>query len=282
LEHLDQALALYDPERPRVRRLRFGTNPGVTLLTVSSLLLWMIGYPDAAQQRGAESLRMAQKLNHPYTRAYALFHNGLLNLWLRNPDTVLEHAQTVLDLADEHGFQIWNAIGTCLRGAALVATGSTEAGLSLVEQGVQEYRGLKTPPVFWPLLLSLCAGAYGAAMRPLDGLALMKEAIEFETAGSARGMVSEVLILQGDLLLLHSPANALEAESYYRQAVEAARAVHASMLELRAAIRLSRLWSDQGKTEEARTLLSAAYANMTEGFSTADLREAKALLDELS
>jgi predicted ATPase len=282
LDHLDQAIALYDPERPRVRRLRFGTNPGVTSLTVSSLLLWMIGYPDRAQRRAAEAIRLAQKLSHPYTRAYALFHNGLLNLWMRDPETALERAQTVLDLAEEHGFQIWNAIGTCLRGAALVGTGSIEIGLALVEQGVQAYRGLKTPPVFWPVLLHLCAGASYAASRPAEGLEFMKEAIEFETKGSARALVSEFLVLQGELLLALSPANAAGAELCYQQAVDSARAVQAPMLELRAAMRLSHLWREQGKSDEARNLLSAAYAKMTEGFTLADLKEAKDLLEDLS
>ena len=94
--------------------------------------------------------------------------------------------------------------------------------------------------------------------------------------------MSEFLILQGELLLALSPANAAEAESCYQQAVENARAVQAPMLELRAAMRLSRLWREQGKTDQARKVLSDAYAKMTEGFATADLREAQALLADLS
>jgi predicted ATPase len=95
-------------------------------------------------------------------------------------------------------------------------------------------------------------------------------------------MVSEFLLLQGELLLALSSANAAAAESCFQQAVEGARAGHAAMLELRAALRLSRLWREQGKREEARNVLSAAYAKMTEGFTTADLKEAQALLAGLS
>jgi tetratricopeptide (TPR) repeat protein len=160
--------------------------------------------------------------------------------------------------------------------------GSIEMGLALVEKGIDAYRGLKTPPVFWPLLLYLCAGAYGAASRPEKGLVLMKEAIEFETAGSSKTLVSEFLILQGELLVALSSANAPQAESCYQEAVDTARAGHASMLELRAALRLSRLWQKQGKTEQAQKLLSEAYTKMTEGFTTPDLKEAQALLAELS
>ncbi|RPJ27151.1 MAG: hypothetical protein EHM33_09045 [Chloroflexi bacterium] len=282
LDHLEKAIALYDPGRPRVRRLGLGTNPGVITLTVSSLFLWMMGLPDRAQERATEGITLAQNLNHPYSIAYTHFHNGLLNLWLRNPEVAHERAQAVLSLAEEHGFQIWNAAGTCLRGAALVALGSIEIGLALIEKGIVAYRGLRTPPVFWPLLLYLCAGAYGAASRPEEGLALMKEAIELESAGSAKTLVSEFLILQGELLLALSPANTLEAESCFQQAVDNAREVHAPMLELRAAMRLSRLWQEQGKIEQARKLLSEAYTKMTEGFTTADMKEAKALLADLS
>jgi len=282
LEHLEKAIALYDPGRPRVRRLGFGTNPGVVSLTVSGLFLWMMGYPDRARKHAADAIMLAQKMDHPYSITYAQFHNGLLNLWLRNVESAKECGQAVLELAEEHGFQIWSAVGTCLRGAALVGMGSTEKGLALIEEGMNAYRGLKTPPVFWPMLLYLCAGAYGAASRPEDGLLMVNEAIEIAAAGTGRTLASEFFVLQGELLLALSPANVAEAESCYQQAVSNAQEVHASMLELRAAMRLSRLWHEQGNTERARKLLSDAYTKITEGFTTADLQEAKALLTELS
>jgi predicted ATPase/class 3 adenylate cyclase len=282
LDHLEKAIALYDPRHPRARRLGLGTNPGVIILTVSSLFLWMMGYPDRARQRATEGITLAQKLDHAYSLAYAHFHNGLLHLWLRNPEIAQERAEAVLNIAEEHGFQIWSAVGTCLRGAALVGMGSIETGLALTEQGMNTYRVLKSPPVFWPLLLYLCAGAYRAALRPADGLMFMKEAIEFETKGSAKALVSEFLILQGELLLALSPTNVAEAQFCYQQAVDNARAVQAPMLELRAAMRLSSVWHDQGKTEQARKLLSDAYTKITEGFTTADLQEAKALLADFS
>jgi tetratricopeptide (TPR) repeat protein len=282
LEHLEKAMALYDTERPRVRRLGFGSNPAVIIRTVSSLFLWILGYPDRARTLADEGITLAQKLNHPYTLAYTLFHNGLLHIWLRNPEVAHERGQAVLNLAEEHGFHIWSAIGTCLRGAALINMGSIEMGLALVEKGMEAYRGLKTPPVFWPLLLYLCAGAYRAASMPEKGLVLMKEAIDFETAGSSKTLVSEFLILQGELLLALSSANLAEAEFCFQQAVDAARTGHASMLELRAALRLSRLWKQQGKPEQAQKVLSEAYTKMTEGFTTPDLRDAQALLEDLS
>ena len=242
----------------------------------------MLGYPDRAHTRAADSILLAQKMNHSYSITYAQFHDGLLNMWLRNFEIAQERAQAVLKLADEHGFQIWSAVGSCLRVAALVGMGSTDEGLALIEQGLNAYRGLKTPPVFWPLLLHLCARAYLTASRPEDGLLLINEAVEIGSASSGKTLTSEFLILKGELLLRLSSANAAEAESLYQLAVNIAQEVHAPMLELRAAMKLSRLWQEQGKREQAQKVLSDVYTKITEGFATADLQEASALLADLS
>jgi tetratricopeptide (TPR) repeat protein len=282
MEYLDKALSLFDLEQQRVRRLGIGSNLGVIGLTVSALFLWMLGYPDRAQGRAAEAIMLAEKMGHPYSKAFTRFHTCLLYLWLRQPEVAQEHAQAVLELAKEHGFKIWSAAGTCLYGAALAGSGSTEKGIAMIDQGLNAYRGLKTPPVFWPLLLYFCAGAYKAASRPEEGLNLLREAIGIETSKSSMTLASEFFILGGELLLASSPANMDEAESWYRQAVENAQEVHAPMLELRAAIRLSRLWQEQGLREQARKLLSEAYSKLTEGFTLADLEEAQGLLADLS
>jgi tetratricopeptide (TPR) repeat protein len=282
LDHLEKAIALYDPERQSVRRLRLGINPGVINLTVSALFLWMLGYPDRAVKRAADAIRLAQKKNHPYSLTYAQFHNGLLYLWLRNFERAQESGQAVMELAEAHGFQIWNAVGSCLRGAGLVGMGSIDQGLALIEQGTKAYRGLKTPPIFWPLLLHLCAGGYGAASKPEEGLTLLNEAIQTASGSSGRTLSPEFLILKGELLLSLSSDNAAEAESLYQQAVNTAREARTPMLELQAALRLSRLWQEQGKKEQARELLSEAYTKITEGFKTVDMKEASALLTDLS
>jgi predicted ATPase len=282
LDHLEKAAASYDPQRRRAGRLSFGPYPAVVSLTVSALFLWMLGYSDRAYKRAADSILLARNVNHPYSIAYALFHNGLLNMWLKNYEIARESAQALQELAEAHGFRIWNAVGSCLLGAAMVGLDSAEKGLALIEQGLDAYRGIKTPPVFWPMLLHLCAGAYYAASKPEVGLHMMDEALEIGSSSPARTLASEFLILKGALLLMLSPDNMAEAEALYQQAVLNAREVHAPMLELRAAIGLSRLWHQQGKKEQARNVLNEAYSKITEGFTTADLKEASALLADLS
>jgi predicted ATPase len=139
-----------------------------------------------------------------------------------------------------------------------------------------------TPPIFWPSLLQLHAAAFGAAGRPADGLPLIEEAIQIASSGSARLAIPEFLGLQGDLLLAMHPGNVARAENLYQQAVDTTKETKATMLELRAAMKLSRLRQSQGKIEQARSVLNNAYVKMTEGFKIPDLIQAQALLKDLT
>jgi predicted ATPase len=282
MEHLERGIAAYDPDRHGPRRFQLGNNPGVVCFTTSALVLWMLGFPERADDRADDAIALSRRLNHPSSMAYAHFHAGLIHLWKREDERAHECAQAVLDIAEEHEFPIWRAVGDCLRGAALAGMGSADEGLTLIEQAMNNYQRLKTPPVFWPLLLYLQAGACGLAARPGDGLTLLDEALDIATQTPGPTLWSEFFQLKGDLLLEMSADNTAEAESWLKRAVDTAAEVQAPMLQLRAALRLSRLWREQGKTEPARHLLSEAYERLTEGSSTADLREAKALLDDLA
>ena len=118
--------------------------------------------------------------------------------------------------------------------------------------------------------------------RDRDGLLLLNEAIAASIKGSSESVTPEFLILKGNLVMALWPENAVDAESFYQDAHNGAREMGAPMMELQAAIGLSRLWQNQGRKEQARESLSTAYSKITEGFSTADMKEAKALLDMLS
>ena len=280
LDHLESAIAAYDPERFGSGRFQLGNNPGVVGLTTSALVSWMLGFPDRANQRANEAIVLSRRLGHPSSTAYATFHAGLIHLWTREDAAALACSEAVVNIADEHDFPIWRAVGSCLRGRALAGLGSADDGLALVERAMGTYQRLPTPPVFWPLLLHLQAGACAVAGRPAEGSRLLDEAIEIaQVAGG--GLLSEFFQLKGQLLLAQSRDHAPEAESWFQRAVDSAAEAEALMLQLRAALRLSALWRDDGRTEDARRLLRAAYERFTEGFETADLRDARALLDEL-
>ena len=281
LDHFEKALAVFESQRQPVPRLRLGSNPHVVALTVSALILWMLGFPDRARQRSGQAIALAQKMGHPFSRCYALFHQCYLNLWLSNFQAVQSGARTLMDLAAEHGFQIWDAVAACLCGAAMVGAGAIDDGLAMMEPGMKAYRGLKTPPIFWLQLLCVQADAYRGASRPADGLPLIDEALKIGSTNPTATFAPEILGVKGDLVLLLDPGNADQAESLFQLALNIAQKSQTSMLELRAALKLARLWHGQGKTEPARAVLNEAYAKMTEGFATNDLMQARALLEEL-
>ena len=281
LEHLDKALAGYDAEQFGTPRFQLGNNSGVIGLNVSALLLWMVGFPERALERATNAVALARKLKHPYSLAYALFHAGVLHLWRREAELALERALAVLDVAGEHEFQVWSAVATCLHGAALAGLGQAEEGLAQVRRGIDAYQGLNTPPVFWPMLIFMDAEVCGLAGIPEQGLAALDRALEISGPAREDILSVEFYRLKGDLLLALSPDNQSEAEHEYLHAIEIAHGKGASMVELRAAISLSRLWRDQGKAEQGRRMLSGVYEKFTEGFTTADLIEARELLQEI-
>jgi predicted ATPase len=281
LEHLEQGIANYDPAKRRSHSFRLGNDPGVTCFTTSALVSWMLGFPERALKRANEAVALADRLNHPFSMAYALFHTGLLHLWRGEAELAQGRAQPLLAIAEEHEFRIWTAVGSCLHGAALAGLGRAEEGLRQIRRGMDLYQALKTrPPVFWPLLLFIQAGACGLAGRPEEGLALLDEAMDLTAQNYGAGLSSDLCRSKGELLLAVSPENAAEAEPWFRQALEMAQQGEAKMLELRAATSLCRVWQGRGQTEQGRRLLGDAYAKMTEGFATVDLQAARALLAE--
>ncbi len=289
LSQLDQAISHYDVDRRHNVRFRAGNDPGVVSHTTSAFFLWALGKPDSALERTNRGLELARQLNHPLSITYALFHSGFLNLWLRKPEITQDRAISVLEMAGKHQFQIWIALGTCLRGAAMTGLGQSEQGLALIREGKALYQGLTTPPVFWPLLIQMEARACLKTGEAGTGLALMEEVMlasaeSGQDAGESGGawLVSETLSLIGDLYLAQFPARQAEAEGCFQQAINVATTVKTRMPELRAAIRLGRLWQEQGRGKEAFDQLSAVYHQFTEGFAMPDLLEAKDLLEELS
>jgi adenylate cyclase len=288
LDYINKSLAGYDPERFRARGFPLGNDPGVVGLSVSALLMWMQGFPDLALQRANDAIVLATRLNYPYSKAYALFHITLLYLWRREVKPAQERAQAVLEIAEEHEFQVWRAVATCLHGAALAGMGQPEEGLAQVQQGIHQYQVLNTPPVFWPQLLYVQAEVYGQEGKPEEGLATLDKAFEIIGLESEDIASAEFYRLKGDLLLTLSPDHAPEAESWFHRALKVAQMLQLPMLELRAALSLGRLWlqnthlENQDKAEQASRLLSDAYEKFSEGFTTADLVDARDLLSRPS
>jgi predicted ATPase len=193
---------------------------------------------------------------------------------------VQAQADALLTLATAQGFPLFIGSGTFWRGWALAMQGEGEAGLVQLRQGMAAVLATGQE-LLRPLCLALLAEAIGHVGQVEEGLRLLAEALKaLEASGRGDGL-AEVYRLKGELLLRQSVPDAVQAEACFQQALAIARRQQAKSWELRAAMSLSRLWQQQGKHAEARKLLAPIYGWFTEGFDTADLQEAEALLDKL-
>jgi hypothetical protein len=165
--------------------------------------------PHPAGRRG----RLERPGGQEDRRRDGLFHAGYLHCWRREADLVRDRAERLLQLVDEHDFPLWRALGTCLLGAANTAMGQVEEGLAKVRQGVDLYQGLRTPPVFWPMLRALEAGAYAQAGRVEEALVMVDEALEISGRGSGTTVLPEFQLLKGDLLLALGQGDGADPEA---------------------------------------------------------------------
>ena len=214
------------------------------------------------------------------TDGVPLFVEELTKMVLES-DLLQERAAATMALATEHDFPLWCAMGTWLYGWALAEQGQEEAGMVQIRQGLTAWRATGAAVVL-PTYLATLAEVYGKAGQWEDAPALLREALALVEDTGERGWEAELYRLQGVVLLQQAPPDASRAAACFQQALNVAGRQRAKSLELRAAMSLSWLWQGQGKRAEACELLAPVYGWFTEGFDTADLQEAKALLDELA
>ena len=275
LQHLDRAIEMFDPDRDGRAPFRLGPNPGVAAAAISALIHWVAGYPETSAARGQKAIELASQLRHPYSLAYGTFHVTLLDVWNGQMAQAHARAAEVIKVAEEHDYQIWQALGLVLRGVATAALGDPREGLALTERGTALYQNLRTPPIFWPQILGLRAQASAMAGQIADALQLVDQAAaiagedSFDSA-ALKGQKAGLLIANGDM---HG------AESLLRAAFEEARAVNARMLQLMVATGLARLGAMMDG-RSARAVLQELYDSFTEGFDTPALTGARAALEE--
>jgi TOMM system kinase/cyclase fusion protein len=279
-ESLEHAIALYDPSQHHLLT-SFGADPGEISLSHVSATLLRLGYPDQALQRLSEAIALAQQLSHPFSLAHALAFAAWGHWYRREIHLTQAQAEAVIALCTEQGFSLYLATGTTLRGCALVAQGQGEEGLAHIQKGIALHRATGSV-LLLPAFLSLLAEAYGNVGHAEAGVPVVDEALAIMNQSDERLREAELYRIKGELLLAVPTAQHAEAETCFRHAITTARQQQAKFWELRATLRLSRLWQQQGKQEAARQLLAEIYGWFTEGFDTADLQEAKVLLEELS
>jgi class 3 adenylate cyclase/predicted ATPase len=279
--HFAQGIALYNAQHRRVSALLYGDDAGVVCHSFAGRALSYLGYPDQGLARNDEAVTLAQQSAHPYSLGFALFCAAMFHQFRREVRATQERTEAIISLAKEQGFPYYMAIGSLLRGWALAQQGQAQAGIEQLHQGAIAYYATGAE-LFRPYLLALLAEAQGTMGEPEAGLAVLAEALTVVDKTGARLYEPELYRLKGALLLQQSSDNQAEAENCFHHAISIARTQQAKSFELRTATSLARLWQQQGKCQEAHDLLAPVYHWFTEGFDTADLQDAKALLDELA
>jgi predicted ATPase len=279
--HLEVGIARYTPDQHRAPVFRMGQDPGVSCRVNAAVTLWLLGYPEQALARIHEALALAYALSHPYSLAYARSWAAYVSQFRRDVPAVHEQAEALVALSTEQGLPLFAALGTSFRGWALAMQGQGEEGMAQIRQGIASFRATGAVLTV-PYLCTVRADIAIHLGHRAECLQMLDEAHTLVEQHGERWWEAEIARLWGVVLLWQPATPQVEAETCFQQALDVARRQGATSLELRAAMSLARLWQQQGQRAEARVLLAPIYGWFTEGFDTADLQEAKALLEELS
>ena len=277
--HLEAGLALYDPISHHSLVYQAGIHPHVNSQAILGIVLFCLGYPDQALARSSAAIAEARGLAHPPSVAVSLTFGARLLSLVGDNAALGERTDQLFSVAIEQGFPFWRAEGTIFRGWVKVKNGDVAEGISLLRSGMAAYRATGAE-VWTPYRIALHARACEIAGQIEEGLTLLDDALQIVERTGERWFSAELNRHKGQLLLRQGQPEA--AEELYRKALSIAEEQEAKLWELRAAASLARLCRDQGRAAEARDLLAPVYGWFTEGFDTPDLKEAKALLDELT
>jgi class 3 adenylate cyclase/tetratricopeptide (TPR) repeat protein len=276
--HLEQSIELYDPERHRDHAVRYGQDPGVVARALLAWLLWELGYPDRALEKTYEALSLARELSHPFTLAYALILSSTILLWRRDPRAAIQLTDDLIPLCRKQGFSSILISGTLVRDGALIA------------QNREQEIAIRPWEPAWLRVTGSQSYVTGHLVRSVDahlkagdidaGIHLLDEALARAESTDERYCEADLHRLKGELL--STRGSDMEAEQHFRTALRIAQRQSARSFELRATMSLARLLAKRNRCDEARAMLTDIYNWFTEGFDTADLKDARALLDELS
>jgi predicted ATPase len=278
-QHADIGRVLYDPERHASHRLVYGGHdPGVCAGNVGAQVEWLLGYPEKALASVAEALALAERIAHPFTLTFALTRSSVVYLNRREPERALSLVEAAEALAAEQRLSLTLEPGI-LRGGALLGQGAVEEAIARIREGVTKWTRLGRT-LFLPYGLASLAEGLARHGDRAAALAASREGLEIAGATGEHMWDVELHRVTGAVLLAENKLD--EGQASLQQAIRIAKDQQAKSLELRAARDLARLWGEQGRRAEARDLLGPVYGWFTEGFDTPDLKEAKALLAELT
>ena len=273
---IDDAVAAWEDP---AHLLLYTERAGVMCRLYLAWTLWFLGFPAKALKTMEAGLALSQRLSHAYSLAFAQNYAAFLHCFRREFAAAHRRAEATVDLAREHRLPQWLAQTSICQGFALVGLGQPEQGIAELRAGLAAWTatGSRVLGAQW---LGLLAEAHLRAGQSDEALTALDRAAEAATATGESHYQAEIYRLRG--VLLGETGENAEATAWLQRAIDTAHSQQAKSLELRAATSLARLWSEQGKRAQARDLLAPVYGWFTEGFDTADLKEARALLDELT
>lgn len=277
-EHFQKARSLYNRERDRDDGFLYSQDSGVAICSHGARALWLLGRPDQALQQINEALRLAHETSEPHSLAHAFYFAAFVH-HLRGENVRAEEcADAAIALSREHRLPLYEAMSSIIRGWVIFQRGSQSAGIGEMRKGLAEHQATGTQ-LTRPHYLMLLAKALRKLDRPEEALGVLQEAMELVHSRDEAHSLAEIHRIRGEILL--DSANSEQAEESFVQSLTIAKRQSAKSWELRTAISLARLYRYCGQPLEAHDLLTQTYNSFTEGFDTVDLREAKALLEEI-
>ena len=281
LANLDRALALYDPAAHRPLATRFGHDVGVAILSFRPFAQWILGYPETALAEAGRPFNAAREMEHAPTLIFALACTTFTHIFCREYAIANTQLEECIALAEEKGAPMMKMLATSERGSVLALTGEAFGAVETISAGLNGYRS--TGATAWTTAwLSHLALANAQLRKFDDAWGCISEAISVAETTKERWFEAEINRIAGEIALMAPQQDAAKAQEYYERALKVARQQQARSWELRAAMSMARLRRDQGKSQQAWELLAPVYGWFTEGFDTLDLKEAKALLGELT
>jgi predicted ATPase len=276
---LERVVALYAPGQSNVTDLRYSQDHAVWALTTLGLALWHLGYPDQALAASTRALSWARQIGHAMTTGFAFSFGAVLNgLLAVNPTRDDALSKEALNFCVEHDLKAYIPWARFYRGLALARNELPIEGLGLMREGMAAAEQIRMK-MAWSIHLGHLGFAYASIGDFEAALSILGDAIGAVDATGERVFEAELYRLKAALLFRLKRVE--EAEQILIEALAIANRQKARMWELRAATMLARIWRIQGNIDNARELLRPVYGWFTEGFDTADLKEAKALLDEM-
>jgi len=282
VEHLEQVLRLYDPERDRESALVYGSDSKAASLSILSQSLFVLGSPDRALLAAREAVTQAEAIAHVHSIAHTLAQLCGVYLLRREPELALERAKRAVKLAEKHALGMQYQVAKALCGSALIDLGEARQGMLLIRESLRDGEQIGLGIARGSKLRRLAAGAM-ALKRWEQATDYMNEALHEVAVSGELWYAAELHRCKGELLLNRDGVTAMaRAQACFIESLDIARSQNAKAWELRTSTSLARLWQRKGHIEDARNVLSPIYRWFTEGFDTKDVQEAKSLVNELS